>query len=336
MESHRPADSRPATGQLSPQAESLHEHDPAKLLSTYELYEDMGIQTVTFETASTAMVGKEITDLIIEEALEKIVEKELRGRMPGNVSDALGTYLAIGLEMYFKAYDKDSEALIKSITDPDQEPVPISMDSWGRSNLPQTKVPSVQIADNLSYTTGRQVDFKEAARREIRQATEKATKYLKEFDETKLPKPIPLNEKVEEIGTDEVEVRTKKERQIKEQREMEKKKFEEDRKKKDQEKLIQQAEKSNVGENQSIVTYAYDGSIIISNKKNALEKLNTVVLPTKIVIKNPEVEKNETDVNKNKVKEKKEKPTLPKLPRVNRQALEEMMAKSFLHIAKYE
>jgi hypothetical protein len=329
METNRPADNDPDGGQATPnEGHDTSKLDSAKLLSMMEFYEDFSTQNLGFTFAGSALVGKELTDEVVEEALEKIVEKELRGRMPGNISDALGSYLCIGLELYFKTYDKDSESMIKNITDPDDEPLPIAMDSWGRSNLPQMKAPSVQAVDNLSYSSAKHPDFKDAARKDIRVATEKAHKYLSEFDEAKMPKPIPLNEKVEEIGTDEIEVRNKKERQIKDQRETEKKKQEEDRKKKDQEKLIQQAEKSNAGENQSIITYAYDGSIMISNKRQALEKLNNVILPTKIVVKNPEVEKSEADQQKNRAKEKKEKPTLPKLGRANKQALEEVMAKS--------
>lgn len=325
---------------IAPQEESVEESNiykfsvsyeqVSKILQVHELYEEANAEAMTLVMGTAGIAGKEITADIVEEALEQIVEKELRSRMPQNIADALRTYVSMGLEMHFKTYDHDSEQTIKNITDPDDEPAPIAMDTWGRANLPISKDASFRGGDT-SQMTIKIPDFKENARKEMRQAMEKAKQYLNEADESKIPKPIPLNEKVDEIGPDEIEVRTKKEKQIKEQRELDKKKHIEEKEKRDQERLIIQAQKTmHGGEQTSIITYGYDGQLIISNKRTALEKLSSVVLPTKIIVKNPEVERSDDVYQKFKAKEKKDKGTVLTLKKQPRQALEDHMAKTSL------
>ena len=68
---------------------------------------------------------------------------------------------------------------------------------------------SAMVTD-MSMISVKIPDFKENARRELKLATEKAHKYLTEVEDSKMPKPIPLNEKNDGIAPDEEEVRRKK------------------------------------------------------------------------------------------------------------------------------
>lgn len=262
-------------------------------LTVYELYEETNkaVDLASILGAS-AYIGSQLVDEVLVNALDTIVENEFKKKVPWAVVQTLDTFLVAGLELHYKEYDKDTEADLKIATGPDDEPMPIPVDTWARANV-GTRNSNFSVAGaSHSPQSARTMtqDHREATRREIRQATERAHKYLTEIDEKKIPKPIPLNEKVDDIPADEIEARLKKERQLKEKKEKEKRDAEAEQKRKDQEKMIAQAQKNATGENPNIITFDYEGQLIIANPKAAKEKLNNVVHPTKIAVKNPEVE----------------------------------------------
>jgi hypothetical protein len=298
--------------------------------TVYELYEDNKIQDNAQCLFASSSAAHGLVSEVVTAALDKIVENDMRKRVPGNIIDALDTYLLAGLEVYYKNYDFDDEKDIKEIADPDEEPAPIAMDTWGRGNVNNVKPNQMKIIEEMGSPV-KIPDFREQTRRDLRIATEKAQKYLKEIDEAKLPKPIPLNEKVDEIGADEIEIRLKKERQIKEKKEKEKRDAELLQKQRDQEKMVAAAAKNAAGDMASLITYTYDGQLLITNPKGAKEKLNSVVLPTNVTLKKPEAEATQTEASTrpNRSKEKKEIVVLPGLKKVNKNiALEEAMAKT--------
>ena len=284
-----------------------------KLLSVYELMEDHR----TGEIAPLLLVGECVArsyiDDILEETMDKITEKEFRKKVPVAVVENLQTYLMAGLSLHFKEYDQDDEKLLRRVTEPDDEPKPIPIDTWGRANLslvkPASKPSEVAIA-SLKIP-----DYRENLRKEIKIAAERALKYLTDTDETRMPNPIPLNEKQDDIAAEEIEVRQQKERQFKEKKEKDKKEREEQEKQKQKEKLFNQAAKNAGGEGAMGITYSYEGEPMVQNFKAVKDKLIPFVLPTKITLKNAETEKTETEtVLKARAKEQqKDKVALPGL-----------------------
>ncbi len=183
-----------------------------KLLSVYELIEDHRITEIAPLLSVGECVARSYLEEILCETMDKITEKEFRKKVPVVVFENLQTYLMAGLSIHFKDYDQDEEKQLRKVTEPDDEPKPIPIDTWGRANLNLIKPASKQT--EAAVASLKIPDYRESLRKEIKIAAERALKYLTDKDETRMPNPIPLNEKQDEIAAEEIEVRQQKERQL--------------------------------------------------------------------------------------------------------------------------
>ena len=104
-------------------------------LAVGELYGIGKVHDTTACLLVSYVASQNILDIVLSDALKTIVDNEYRKKVPDYVISELDTFIAVGLNLYFKSYDADKDQDIKDIVDPDEEPAPIAIDTWARGNL---------------------------------------------------------------------------------------------------------------------------------------------------------------------------------------------------------